>query len=456
MKRSDKGQVLVLVALAIFVLLGLAALGIDVGYMYTVRHELQRSADAGALAGASAMRQSGKDCNDPTNIPDFEGRTTKAEAELRAIDYATRDDVTKSRLNTVPGDIVTAICPDPVTNNPMRVRVNVQRTAPLFFARILGRPTQDIPAFAVAEAFPVTSNLKCVVPWGIPAPWTNSAPPTDDNSYNQGDKVNWEWPLDDTKCANKDITPWNLDNHVAGTPLSDIDQYLCNGSLQQLKIGDPQSSSISGNFYGIDFSKFVIPDDDDCPADAVNSGANFYKFMIEHPCACDLKIDLTAPLPPVPTEPGMMVGPTLQATAPDSYYKSGGGDIPGNADPNSLMNQDPTGYWDTKTNRPNSTDSRYSDNNWANSPRVVRIPVYNPDSSSGSPPGVNTPPGGSGPFKPLGFVGFWVQDVVYLDKDPVTNKQLGTIVGRYVTVEGIGGDEGEDSGGTVFNIRLVE
>ena len=51
MKKSDRGQVLVLVALAIFVLLGLAALGIDVGYMYSVRHELQRTADAGALAG---------------------------------------------------------------------------------------------------------------------------------------------------------------------------------------------------------------------------------------------------------------------------------------------------------------------------------------------------------------------------------------------------------------------
>ena len=154
MKRSDKGQVLVLVALAIFVLLGLAALGIDVGFMYSVRHELQRSADAGALAGASAMKFSGKDCNDTTNIPGFDNRTTKAEAELRAIDYATRDNVATSRLNTVAGDIVTATCPDPVTNNPMRVRVNVQRTAPLFFARVLGRPTQVIPAVAVAEAFP--------------------------------------------------------------------------------------------------------------------------------------------------------------------------------------------------------------------------------------------------------------------------------------------------------------
>jgi Flp pilus assembly protein TadG len=450
MKRGNRGQVLVFVALAIFVLLGFAALGIDVGSMYSVRHELQRSADAGALAGASAIRQSGKDCNDTTNIPDFEGRTTKQEAELRAIDFATRDDVATSRLNTVAGDIVTATCPDPVTNNPMRVRVDVQRTAPLFFARVLGRDTAAIPAFAVAEAFPVTSNLKCVVPWGIPAPWTNTAEPTTDNSYNPGDRVNW--PIDENNCINKDITSWDLVNHMAGTPLSDIDQYLCNGSLQKLKIGDPQSSSISGNFFGIDFSSFVIPDADDCPADIVNGGANFYKFMIEHPCACELNIDLNAPLPPVPTEPGMMVGPTLKATAPDSYFKGGGGDIPGNADTDSLMNQDPTGYWDTSTNRPNSLNDAYKDDNWASSPRVIRIPVYNPDSTYNG--GLNTPPGGSNPFQPLGFIGFWVTDVVYTT-DPDTNKEIGTIVGRFVTVEGSGGGP-EDSEGTVLDIRLVE
>ena len=124
-------------------------------------------------------------------------------------------------------------------------------------------------------------------------------------------------------------------------------------------------------------------------------------------------------------------------------------DIPGPVDADSLMNQDKTGFWDTSTNRPNSLDPDYKDNNWMKSPRVVRIPVYNPDSSSNG--GLNTPPGGSLPFQPLGFIGFWVQDVLY---DPGTN--LGTVVGRYVTVEGFGGDEGEASGGTVLNIRLVE
>ena len=51
-KERNRGQGLVLFALA---LIGLAALGIDVGYTcYGVRHELQRCAGSGALGGASA------------------------------------------------------------------------------------------------------------------------------------------------------------------------------------------------------------------------------------------------------------------------------------------------------------------------------------------------------------------------------------------------------------------
>ena len=53
MRRMKKGQVLVLFVMGLVVLIGMAALGIDVGYMYSVRHDLQRCADAGALAGAS-------------------------------------------------------------------------------------------------------------------------------------------------------------------------------------------------------------------------------------------------------------------------------------------------------------------------------------------------------------------------------------------------------------------
>jgi Putative Flp pilus-assembly TadE/G-like/von Willebrand factor type A domain len=53
--RAESGQVLVLVAVALAVLLGMAALTIDVGFAYYAQRSLQASADAAALAGAQEL-----------------------------------------------------------------------------------------------------------------------------------------------------------------------------------------------------------------------------------------------------------------------------------------------------------------------------------------------------------------------------------------------------------------
>jgi hypothetical protein len=53
-KQRKRGVIAVQVAVVLAVLIGFAALTIDVGAMYNTRAELQRSADAAALAGAAA------------------------------------------------------------------------------------------------------------------------------------------------------------------------------------------------------------------------------------------------------------------------------------------------------------------------------------------------------------------------------------------------------------------
>jgi hypothetical protein len=50
-----KGSTVVFVAIAIVVLLSMAALAVDLGYLYVVRGELQNAADSGALAGAQVL-----------------------------------------------------------------------------------------------------------------------------------------------------------------------------------------------------------------------------------------------------------------------------------------------------------------------------------------------------------------------------------------------------------------
>lgn len=422
MKRNEKGQVLVLVALAIFALLGLAALGIDVGYMYSIRHELQRSADAGALAGASAIREFGRDCNDTTLNPN--GRTTKAEAELRAIDYATRDDVAISRLNTVAGDIVTATCPDPVTNNPMRVRVDVQRTAPLFFARVLGRNNAAIPAFAVAEAFDASMGVECVVPWGIPVPWNDN---NGNGIYDTGEDVHYP---EDYPCVDVDptLTTWDYATHTAGAR-EERDQYLCRGSLQVLKIGKPGEQMNPGNFLGLDLSGMGC---------GGNPGANFYYWMITHSCECGINISIDDTLE-IDTKTGNMVQNTITAVAPQPYYQGDPAYLPNGwkNDPESLMNQDPGSVWvdDGAGGYPSGGDE-------IGNPRIVRLPIYDPN--------VTMDENGKFTFKSLGFVGFWIQDVVY---SPPNN---GSVVGRFVSIEGTGTNPGGNAGFSVLNIRLVE
>jgi hypothetical protein len=51
---QQRGNVVVLVAISMTLLIGFAALAIDLGQLYVARAELQRAADAAALAGASA------------------------------------------------------------------------------------------------------------------------------------------------------------------------------------------------------------------------------------------------------------------------------------------------------------------------------------------------------------------------------------------------------------------
>src|SRR5215470_11771544 len=52
--RKRRGAVVVVVALSMVLILSCAALAIDLALLYMNRNELQRAADAAALAGASA------------------------------------------------------------------------------------------------------------------------------------------------------------------------------------------------------------------------------------------------------------------------------------------------------------------------------------------------------------------------------------------------------------------
>ena len=56
-RKRRAGNILVFSVLMMVVMCGVLAFAVDLGYLYTLRTELQRSADAAALAGVAALYQ---------------------------------------------------------------------------------------------------------------------------------------------------------------------------------------------------------------------------------------------------------------------------------------------------------------------------------------------------------------------------------------------------------------
>ncbi|AIO40659.1 tad-like Flp pilus-assembly family protein [Burkholderia cenocepacia] len=70
-RQKQKGAVAITVALLMTILLGFAALAIDIGYLFVVRNELQNAADAAALAGAPCLYPRAQCSNQTAHAPDW-------------------------------------------------------------------------------------------------------------------------------------------------------------------------------------------------------------------------------------------------------------------------------------------------------------------------------------------------------------------------------------------------
>jgi len=137
LKRDERGQAAVLVAIALVAIFGFLALVTDVGQLYLTRSRLQAAADSAALAGAQDLAQS-------------KGQTV---ARATASDYANRNIAsTHQTIITFSGaDIV--------------VRVNAGQAT--FFGKVFGRSSVTIGASATAGGAPVT-GVKDLVPIAVP------------------------------------------------------------------------------------------------------------------------------------------------------------------------------------------------------------------------------------------------------------------------------------------------
>jgi len=134
--REEKGATIVIVALCMTVMIGFAALIVDVGNLYLNKTRLVNMADAAALAG----------------VQDLPGNPQSAVASAHS--YATQ--------NGHNSDVVGVT----LSNNNTVVTVNVTRTVPFFFAKIFEMTSANVGARAVAAIKPIT-EISGVVPFGV-------------------------------------------------------------------------------------------------------------------------------------------------------------------------------------------------------------------------------------------------------------------------------------------------
>jgi len=147
------------VAVLLTVLLGFAALTVDVGAIYNAKAELQRTADSAALAAAAMLGEYGA------------GNPLEA-ARQKAIEYVTQNQVLGQSMALDPAtDVVFgraqyqaeanaySFTPTEVTPDAVQVRVRMTNDSPngplgLFFGAVLGRPTANVAADAIAMMVP--------------------------------------------------------------------------------------------------------------------------------------------------------------------------------------------------------------------------------------------------------------------------------------------------------------
>jgi hypothetical protein len=180
---NERGSVVVMVAVSLFMMMALAAFAIDLAALRDAKAESQKAADAIALAGASAFR----------DLPWTDVATVNV-ARTRAKDIMRLNKVWNDTLygptivwqangtewTDSMRDVTLNIIPD-----SQKVRVWVRRAGiRTFFAKMLARPFGHVQAMATAWATNSGPVVNCLKPFLIPDMWHESDHATQDVNSN--------------------------------------------------------------------------------------------------------------------------------------------------------------------------------------------------------------------------------------------------------------------------------
>ena len=202
--RDERGMSILFVTGGMFAFIASTMLAIDLGMVMTARTQAQRAADAGALAGATALVYNS-----------FTDHTPEGPAVTAAINTAKTNQVAGEEPSVIAEDVTFPLNPVTLQNDLVEVKVwrSSVRENPmaLFMAQVFGMDTANITATARATAAPAGAAT-CVLPVTIPDKWTELQTPA--------------WSPDDD--FNIYATAGGKQNN--GAPLPNPDVYIAPGN----------------------------------------------------------------------------------------------------------------------------------------------------------------------------------------------------------------------------------
>ena len=405
--RGERGVTLAVMALMLFLALGMSAMAVDYGMIKAVKAEGQRAMDAAALAGASAFLI-------PDPDTDYEAIATE-----RAHEYAEKHSV---RNVPITGTEVESVTVDLAAKT---VKVDWFRSdIPLWFANVLGISTMGVRASATAKATE-SGNANCLKPVALPDMWNN---------------VNNVAATNGKKTTTEDVNG----NHVWDYVDANSNGVLDPGEMEPwtFNTGDVYDPPVTGygttyrNGYGEglssktkDYGRQVLIQTFDPKDGLVES---YFRTWGENENTRGVDSMAAA-----------IRGERCTAGAVGTEYQQGNGaKVSLGPAWEYLINQDPSAYWNDATN--DVSGSTHGDDWLASSPRVVTVGLYDPQYASAPQ---------DNPIEFTNFAKLW------LDQRPCGGGGLGgcknPITARFLGyVEG--GAGGPTTGSLIYRIVLIK
>jgi hypothetical protein len=369
-RSSERGSIVVMLAVSLFAMLALAALAIDLSSLRDTRAEAQRAADVIALSGASAFR----------DMPWTDGATTDS-ARNRAFEVARKNQVradtldvrpfpvlplpspTRKVFNPFPGakfpvvlDSTSAVSVEVVTDS-QKVRVWVRHPGvSTWFGGFIAKPYGHVQAMATAWATTEGPTVNCLKPFVMPDMWFESDKTTQDVNKNQ-----YMDPITTVTGNTQDGESWKYQPAAIGGQ----DYYLPYDPSTTPPIGKVQTGygsglrSLPGYPDDIGVPILLKPQTGSGNTDpsAERMGNAFWLL--------DMNPDLNFK---------EEVGACGSAGIGDSVPYDKGGKTAVRQAVDKLVQQDPSAYWDNTSH--SVQGSGFSD--WTESPRVATVGLIDP------------------------------------------------------------------------------